>query len=283
MNGIVVLNKPAGISSNLACKKVGRILGEKKVGHLGTLDPMAEGVLPITLGKCTKLFDYYLKKDKSYIADFTFGIETDTLDKEGNITREGGYIPTICELMLTTKSMIGEQSQLPPKFSAKKVNGKRAYDLARANLDFQLVPKNISIYEFDYLSKVSDRTFQFKISCSSGTYIRSIARDLAYKLNTFAYMSNLVRIKCGEFRIEDAVTLDNVNCECVLTLDEIFKEHKKITIDNEQSYNEFINTGRVRVNIISDDTSDYVLVYKDNIISKGILDNGYYVNRIRFI
>ena len=96
-------------------------------------------------------------------------------------------------------------------------------------------------------------------------------------------MSNLVRIKCGEFRIEDAVTLDNVNCECVLTLDEIFKEHKKITIDNEQSYNEFINTGRVRVHIISDDTSDYVLVYKDNIISKGILDNGYYVNRIRFI
>ena len=283
MNGIVVLNKPAGISSNLACKKVGRILGEKKVGHLGTLDPMAEGVLPITLGKCTKLFDYYLKKDKSYIADFTFGIETDTLDKEGNITREGGYIPTIGELMLTTKSMIGEQSQLPPKFSAKKVNGKRAYDLARANLDFQLIPKNISIYEFDYLSKVNDRTFQFRISCSSGTYIRSIARDLAYKLNTFAYMSNLVRIKCGEFRIEDAVTLDNVNCECVLTLDEIFKEHKKITIDNEQSYNEFINTGRVRVNIISDDTSDYVLVYKDNIISKGILDNGYYVNRIRFI
>ena len=283
MNGIVVLNKPAGISSNLACKKVGRILGEKKVGHLGTLDPMAEGVLPITLGKCTKLFDYYLKKDKSYIADFTFGIETDTLDKEGNITREGGYIPTIGELMLTTKSMIGEQSQLPPKFSAKKVNGKRAYDLARANLDFQLIPKNISIYEFDYLSKVNDRTFQFRISCSSGTYIRSIARDLAYKLNTFAYMSNLVRIKCGEFRIEDAVTLDNVNCECVLTLDEIFKEHKKITIDNEQSYNEFINTGRVRVHIISDDTSDYVLVYKDNIISKGILDNGYYVNRIRFI
>ncbi len=283
MNGIVVLNKPAGISSNLACKKVGRILGEKKVGHLGTLDPMAEGVLPITLGKCTKLFDYYLKKDKSYIADFTFGIETDTLDKEGNITREGGYIPTIGELMLTTKSMIGEQSQLPPKFSAKKVNGKRAYDLARANLDFQLIPKNISIYEFDYLSKVNDRTFQFRISCSSGTYIRSIARDLAYKLNTFAYMSNLVRIKCGEFRIEDAVTLDNVNCECVLTLDEIFKEHKKITIDNEQSYNEFINTGRVRVHIISDDTSDYVLMYKDNIISKGILDNGYYVNRIRFI
>ena len=148
MNGIVVLNKPQGLSSNTACKKVGRILNEKKVGHLGTLDPMAEGVLPVSLGKCTKLFDYYLKKNKEYVADFTFGYETDTLDADGKIMIDNGLIPSLNNIKLILNSFIGQQEQLPPKYSAKKVNGKRAYDLARKDEDFVLEPQLITIYEF---------------------------------------------------------------------------------------------------------------------------------------
>ena len=283
MNGIVVLNKPAGISSNTACRKVGKILGEKKVGHLGTLDPMAEGVLPVSLGKCTKLFDYYLNKNKTYIAEFTFGIETDTLDAEGIIISSGGQIPTLEEINTVLNKMIGEQYQLPPKYSAKKVNGKRAYDLARANVDFNLEPKLIHIYDLQCLSKVNHNTFQFKIECSSGTYIRSIARDIASKLNTHAYMSKLTRIKCGEFLIENSFKFEEINEKSIINLNTIFKNTKQIVIDNEKLLSTFINSSRLKLDNCNSTIEDCVLVYKNKIISKGVLDNGYFISKIRFI
>ena len=281
MNGIVVLNKPQGLSSNIACKKVGRILNEKKVGHLGTLDPMAEGVLPVSLGKCTKLFDYYLKKNKEYVADFTFGYETDTLDADGKIMIDNGLIPSLNNIKLILNSFIGQQEQLPPKYSAKKVNGKRAYDLARKDEDFVLEPKLITIYEFDYIEQINQNTFRFKISCSSGTYIRSIARDLAKKLNTYATMTKLVRTKCGEFCIEDAVVFDDINELKTIKLETIFKDNLKINL-NEIQYNDFINSSRIQLddNLNADNVC---LCYEDNIISLGTINIGYFVSKIRFI
>ena len=283
MNGIVILNKPSGISSNYACKKVGKILKEKKVGHLGTLDPMAEGVLPVTLGKCTKLFDYYLNKNKTYLANFTFGRETDTLDLEGNIIVENGRVPSLEELQEVVKEFEGEQYQVPPKFSAKKINGKRAYDLARDKKDFELKPKLINIYSIECLKQINNDTFQFKIDCSSGTYIRSIARDLAYKLKTYAFMSKLVRTKCGEFCLEKSIDFDNVNYDNIVTVDEIFRNIKKIYI-NEKQYFEFINSGRVYLNQNNDNlNTEFLLVYNNEIISKGTLNDGCFINQIRFI
>jgi len=281
MNGIVILNKPKGISSNTACRKVGRILNEKKAGHLGTLDPMAEGVLPVSLGKCTKLFDYYLKKNKEYVADFTFGYETDTLDADGEIIFDGGLIPNENELKAVLNSFIGEQLQLPPKYSAKKVNGVRAYDLARNDKDFSLEPKLITIFEFTLIEQVNYNTFRFKISCSSGTYIRSIARDLAKKLNTYATMTKLVRTKCGEFYLENSVDFDNIDESKILKLDNIFKDNLKINL-NEMQYNEFINSSRVQ--FMNSETAENVcLCYNNDIISLGTLNMGYFISKIRFI
>ena len=281
MNGIVILNKPKGISSNTACRKVGRILNEKKAGHLGTLDPMAEGVLPVSLGKCTKLFDYYLKKNKEYVADFTFGYETDTLDADGEIIFDGGSIPNENELKAVLNLFIGEQQQLPPKYSAKKVNGVRAYDLARNDKDFSLEPKLITIFEFAFIEQVNYNTFRFKISCSSGTYIRSIARDLAKKLNTYATMTKLVRTKCGEFYLENSVDFDNIDESKILKLDNIFKDNLKINL-NEMQYNEFINSSRVQ--FMNSETAENVcLCYNNDIISLGALNMGYFISKIRFI
>ena len=283
MNGIIILDKPKGMSSNYACRLVGKKIGEKKVGHLGTLDPLAEGVLPITLGKCTKLFDYYLKKNKTYIANFTFGKETSTLDSEGEILEESNIIPSYDDLLKILPSFKGEQEQLPPKYSAKKINGVRAYDLARLNIEFDLTPKCITIYNIELINQVSIDTFSFKIECSSGTYIRSIARDIAYKLNTFAFMSYLQRTKCGEFSIENAIKIDDVGIDNVISLDEIFKNVKSINLCNQHDLELFYNSGRFKVLDLSSNGDKAILRYNEKIISFGILDNGYFINKIRFI
>jgi len=242
---------------------------------------MAEGVLPVSLGKCTKLFDYYLKKNKEYVADFTFGYETDTLDADGEIIFDGGLIPNENELKAVLNSFIGEQLQLPPKYSAKKVNGVRAYDLARNDKDFSLEPKLITIFEFTLIEQVNYNTFRFKISCSSGTYIRSIARDLAKKLNTYATMTKLVRTKCGEFYLENSVDFDNIDESKILKLDNIFKDNLKINL-NEMQYNEFINSSRVQ--FMNSETAENVcLCYNNDIISLGTLNMGYFISKIRFI
>ena len=282
MNGIVNLYKPSNMSSNTACRKVGKILVEKKVWHLVTLDPLAEGVLPVTLGKCTKLFDYYLQKDKAYIADFTFGEETDTLDAEGEIIDKCNLIPKADEIENVLPYFIGEQEQVPPRYSAKKLGGVRAYDLARNNKDFELKPKLIYIYNLKLLKQINNTTFRFLIECSSGTYIRSIARDLAYKVNSLAYMSYLQRTKCGDFCIENSVNFNNITENSVITIDELFRNIDKIEILLQDEYKLFLNSSRVRV---MDDTKagNAVLTYKDKIISFGILDNGYFISKIRFI
>lgn len=282
MNGIVNLYKPSNMSSNTACRKVGKILGEKKVGHLGTLDPLAEGVLPVTLGKCTKLFDYYLQKDKAYIADFTFGKETDTLDAEGEIIDKCNLIPKADEIENVLPYFIGEQEQVPPRYSAKKLGGVRAYDLARNNKDFELKPKLIHVYNIKLLKQINNTTFRFLIECSSGTYIRSIARDLAYKVNSLAYMSYLQRTKCGDFCIENSINFNDITENSVITIDELFRNIDKIEILLQDEYKLFLNSSRIRV---MDDTKagNAVLTFKDKIISFGILDNGYFISKIRFI
>jgi len=245
MNGLVILNKPCGISSNTACRKVGKILGEKKVGHLGTLDPMAEGVLPVALGKCTKLFDFYLKKRKTYIAEFVFGYETDTLDREGQVIFDGGRIPTKDEIEDILTKLRGKIAQIPPKYSAKKVNGKRAYDLARENVDFELKSKDIIIYKLEILEKIDAKTYKFLIECSAGTYIRSVARDLAYALQTYATMTRLQRTMCGEFSIENSYTFENIYESSVITPAKLLAD-KIINID-EKIFKLAFNTGYINL------------------------------------
>lgn len=210
-NGIILLNKPAGISSNSAVNKVKHLLCAKKAGHLGTLDVLGEGLLPITINKATKLFDYFLQKDKTYITVFKFGQTSPTLDMEGPLSEEDKNLDLqSADIEKVLGKFIGVQNQMPPIYSAKKINGKKAYALAREGVDVKLKPKQIEIYKFKLLRKIAKNTFEFEIDCSSGTFIRSLCRDLAQELSTYGVMQRIIRTRCGKFELNNSYTFKDI-------------------------------------------------------------------------
>lgn len=211
MNGIINVNKPSGCTSQHVVSVIRKILSTKEVGHMGTLDPQGEGVLPIGVGKSTRLFDVMLHKDKTYEATFKFGIETDTLDREGSVISYSDVIPSQSEIVGVLNEFVGHLVQMPPKYSAKNVNGKRAYDLARMGIKFELKPSDVEIYSIELIRKTEENEYLFRIHCSSGTYIRSLCRDIAARLGSVAIMTSIKRIKCGEFLIEDSYTLEKIS------------------------------------------------------------------------
>ncbi len=202
--GFFNVNKPSGLLSSAVVNKLKWLTG-LPAGHMGTLDPLASGVLPVGVGNATRLFDYFLNKDKEYIAEFTFGVTSDTLDSTGTLTF-GGAIPTAAEIQSVLPLQIGEIDQIPPKYSAKSVDGRRGYDLARAGVDFTLPAKRVRIDGIELLGKSehTENAYRFKIRCGGGTYIRSMARDLAASLQTQAVMSSLVRAQSGCFLLPEA-------------------------------------------------------------------------------
>ena len=208
--GIVLVNKPTGISSNAVVNIVKRVLNAQKCGHLGTLDLEGAGLLPVTVNKATRLFDYFLNKDKTYETVFIFGIETDTLDTSGHVLKACECDVKKEDVEVAIKKMIGKQLQMPPLYSAKKVGGKVAYKEARKGEVVELKPKEIEIYDFELLEQIEKNVFKFKISCSSGTYIRSIARDLGSMLSTYGSMQCILRTRCGGFYLKDAFSLDQI-------------------------------------------------------------------------
>lgn len=220
MNGFINLYKPSGVSSAGVVNAVKRKFKGFKVGHMGTLDPMASGVLPIAIGKSTRLFDYLLDKEKIYEAIFTFGYQTDTLDADGEVILNGGNIPSYNEILGVLNAQIGEIMQIPPAYSAKNVNGKRSYQLARQGVSVDLPPKKVIINDISLFKIDGDeKSFKFIISCGGGTYIRSICRDIATSLSTYATMTSLKRVKSGLFTIENSVSVQDVeNCEDISNL-----------------------------------------------------------------
>lgn len=225
--GFFNIDKPSGIVSSTVVNKLKWLTGTP-CGHLGTLDPLANGVLPVGVGNATRLFDYFLNKEKEYIAEFTFGVSSDTLDSTGELVY-GGFIPTEKEIAEVLPKFFGDIMQVPPKYSAKNVNGKRGYDLARAGVDFELPPKQVRIYGMEVLEKCADKadTFRIKIRCGGGTYIRSIARDIANELGTNAVMSALTRTQSGCFLLKNALPFS------VLEADPSVAELEKMLIPTE--------------------------------------------------
>ncbi len=203
--GFFNVNKPSGIVSSAVVNKLKWLTGVP-CGHMGTLDPLASGVLPVGVGNATRLFDYFLDKEKEYIAEFTFGVDSDTLDSTG-VLAYGGRVPSAAEIAEVLPSFLGEIMQIPPKYSAKNVNGRRGYDLARAGIDFELPPKKVRIDGMELLgeSEGKENTFRIKIRCGGGTYIRSLARDIAAALGTKSVMSSLLRTQSGCFLLPEAV------------------------------------------------------------------------------
>lgn len=209
MQGFLSIYKPTKMSSAFVVRRVKRKLNTPKVGHMGTLDPLAVGILPIAIGKATRMFDYFLDKNKKYIAHFTFGYITNTLDSDGEVEDKTDVVPTKEEVLKILPNFAGKINQMPPNFSAKKVGGMKAYELARMGVEVELKPKEIEVYSIELLDQISNDTFSFAIDCSSGTYIRSIARDLGYGLNSLATMTFLERTESGYFDLENAVKLDD--------------------------------------------------------------------------
>lgn len=211
MTGFVNVFKPEGVGST---KAVGRVkyLTKTPCGHMGTLDPLACGVLPVGVGNAARLFDYFLQKEKHYSARFVFGATTDTLDREGAVVR-GGRIPDAQEVEAALPAFAGEIMQTPPRFSAVSVNGRRGYALARSGAAFEPSAKRVRISSFTLTGQTAPDEFAFEIVCGGGTYIRSLARDLAAALGTQGYMSYLQRTASGPFTVQTAVPFDELTAE----------------------------------------------------------------------
>ena len=245
MDGIIVINKEKEYTSHDVVAKLKKKLNISKVGHTGTLDPNATGVLPILIGKGTKFSKYLINHDKIYEVQLELGKKTDTADVEGKIIEEKKvdekYIKEI--LLQVLASFVGKQEQIPPMYSAIKKNGKKLYEYARAGEKVELEARKIEIYKID-LNKYDKNIISFIVSCSKGTYIRSLCEDIAEKLNTVGYMKNLKRLQVGEFNIKDAVYIDDINLENVdehlITLEELLKRTESISL-NEKKLKLFLN------------------------------------------
>lgn len=209
MIGFYNILKPTGVSSGFVVNKIKRITNEK-VGHLGTLDPSASGVLSIAVGKATKFFDYFLNKDKEYVALAKFGVLTNTLDSDGEILKREDVQVSLEDIKKVLPSLCGKVDQIPPIFSSKNVNGERAYDLARQGKQVVLEPKKVQIYSIKAEKLTQNNLFRIKIHCSSGTYVRSIIRDIAEKMGTVATTVCIIRTRSGKFEISDSITLDEL-------------------------------------------------------------------------
>lgn len=210
MNGWIILDKPSGLFSKTASNRVARIFGTKKNGHIGTLDPMASGVLPVAIGAATKMVPFleeFSDRKKEYMFSVQFGYETDTLDVTGTEINRCNIIPTPEQVRAVLPKFIGQISQIPPIFSAVHIDGRRAYEMARAGQTPEIPPRNVEIYTLELLDSV-ENLWIFKMSCSPGTYVRSIARDIAKYCGTLATVDMIRRtVSCG-FTLKNAHSLD---------------------------------------------------------------------------
>lgn len=237
MDGIILINKPLNCTSHDVVNKVRKICHTKKVGHCGTLDPLASGVLVLCINKATKALQFITSEDKEYIATITLGKATDTYDLEGKITSEKEYQNdlTLKQVEETLKTFLGKQKQVPPIYSAIKVNGKKLYEYARNNEKVEIEPRDIEIYSLELLS-FEKNEIKIRTHCSKGTYIRSLCVDIASALGYPGVMSSLIRTKSGHFALEDCITLEDLeqNPNQCIPIEEAFKDFKSLIMEDEK-------------------------------------------------
>lgn len=265
MNGIIIVNKPQGYTSRDVVNKLTKIFKSKKIGHTGTLDPIATGVLVVCIGQCTKLCDLLTSTYKEYIATIKLGFKTDTLDITGT-TIETKNIPQLNKetIIAVLNSFLGSSIQTTPIYSAVKVNGKKLYEYARQGQNVELPKREINIKEIKLLSFNKDE-ITFKTTVSKGTYIRALIDDICQKLNTVGTMSSLTRTKQGSFTIEDSSSLEEIekNNYKLLSIEEVLTDLEKINIDD--NLYQKIKNGSIIDKTFSSNIA--CLVYKNKIIA----------------
>lgn len=264
MNGILIVNKPQDFTSRDVVNKVGGILKTKKIGHTGTLDPIATGVLVICIGNTTKLCEVLTSEYKEYIATIKLGIKTDTLDTTGEIIERKDFNITETQIKKVLSSFLGQSTQITPIYSAVKVNGKKLYEYAREGIEVELPTREINITNIELISFNNDEIV-FKTTVSKGTYIRALIDDICKKLNTVGTMSSLIRTKQGNFIIEDSYTIEEIeqgNYK-LITIEEALSNLESITIDKD-TYNK-VKNGSIIEKTFTNDIAN--LVYENKIVA----------------
>lgn len=299
MDGIILINKEKKYTSHDVVAKVKKIL-KVKVGHTGTLDPNATGILPLLLGNATKISKYLINHNKEYIAELKLGVKTDTADGEGKVIAEKQVnLEEIFEninesIQQILNSFVGKTLQKPPMYSAIKVNGKKLYEYAKKNEKVEVKSRQIEIYKMELIKlDLKENIIKFKVRCSKGTYIRTLCEDIAEKLNTYGYMKELQRTEVGDFKIENAITIgeleelvnenklkDKINEEALnivnskdrkyfIKIEELFMDKKIINLD-EDLLNKFLNGVMIKNNNID---GIYRIYNKNNYIGIGVNKN----------
>lgn len=284
MKGFLIVNKPKGITSFDVIRKLKPILKEKRIGHVGTLDPFASGVLIIALGRYTKLFFLFDDLYKEYIAEGVFGESRDTDDVEGKVLEKtkNQNILSFNELeALIKNNFLGSILQKPPIYSAKKIDGKRAYDLARENKEFQLKTVNVFINNIELL-EYNYPYFRIKTSVSKGTYIRAIVRDIGEITNNLAYTKDLIRTSIGDYNIDDAINLENINANNIISFFDMFKNFDKLVIEDEKDIKQILSGNTKLIENINIKNKYLALVDRDNNLL-AIINNINNSNRYSFI
>ena len=277
MNGIIVINKEKNWTSNDVVQKIKGIFHEK-VGHTGTLDPLATGVIPILIGKGTQLSKYLINHDKEYIATIKLGYKTSTGDLEGNVVEqkdvsEGMFKDDFVNKVL--KQFEGKITQIPPIYSAIKVNGKKLYEYARKAQDVEIPSRNVEIYEIELISiSKEDMEITYRVHCSKGTYIRTLCEDISEKLGTVGFMKELQRTRVGNFSIQNSLNMEDMNNdekvkENFISIEKFLQDKEKIELNSEKMKN-FLNGVKIKYTK-KDDV--YRVYYKDIFIGTGIICN----------
>ena len=234
MNGILLIHKPSGMTSHDVVNRIRRILHTKKVGHCGTLDPDATGVLVLCIGKATKALQFLMSEEKEYITTLSLGTATDTYDASGTVieSREYDGVENVVEVL---QSFVGNQKQIPPIYSAIKVKGKKLYEYARNHEEVKIEPRDIIIHEIELLQQ-DENEITLRVRCSKGTYIRSLCYDLAKALGYPGHMKDLIRTKSGNFSLENCFTLEQIeNGEyTTVSLEEALNSYQQLVVDDEK-------------------------------------------------
>lgn len=269
MDEIIIIDKPKGYTSHDVVNVVKKTLNTSKVGHTGTLDPNATGVLPVLVGKATKISKYLIEHDKTYIAELALGEKSSTGDIEGEII-ERKEVPNITEEQIKNvlQKFLGKQMQTPPIYSSIKINGKKAYEYARSGQTIEIPAREIEIMEISLLN-FEDNIITFKVSCSKGTYIRVLCEDIATKLGTVGLMQNLRRIRVDKFDIKDACTLENLDNAKIISIEECFKDIPKINLDDKKTML-FLNGVKLKEDL---ENGIYSIYNNSKYLGLGVIDN----------
>lgn len=269
MDGILIINKPQGYTSHDIVNIVKKALNTPKVGHTGTLDPNATGVLPILIGKATKVSKYLIEHNKTYVAELALGEKSSTGDTEGEII-EKKKVPLLNEEQIkqVLKSFEGKQMQTPPIYSSIKINGKKAYEYARKGQNIQLEPRPIEIMKISFI-KFENNVLKYEVQCSKGTYIRVLCEDIAERLGTVGLMKNLCRTRVNEFDIKDSCKIEQIAKEKIISIEKVCNIKPKIELD-DKTKEKFLNGVKLNFNM---ENGVYRIYNKKIFLGLGVINN----------